>query len=287
MIGGYDFNPAVDQAALPGVASAKNTVDQKTNPCTLQILTNQISDQSQQLKCFAKRNGLADARETLGYYTIRAPFDGVVAAVDVQKGDSIGANAAVATVITNNQIATISLNEVDAANVKVGQKATLTFDAISDLTMTGHVSAIDTIGTVSSGVVSYNVTIAFDTQNDQVKPGMSTTAAIVTNIKQDVLLVPNSAIKSNAAGNYVSVPAQAVNGAASGSSENGVTVKQQTVMIGLADGDNTEITSGLNEGDTVVTKTATQAATQSTQSTSALSRISWRRRWIWRWRSHH
>jgi multidrug efflux pump subunit AcrA (membrane-fusion protein) len=176
-------------------------------------------------------------------------------------------------VITNNQIATISLNEVDAASVKVGQKATLTFDAVTDLTLTGHVSAIDTIGTVSSGVVSYGVTIAFDTQDDRVKPGMSTTAAIVTNIKQDVLLVPNAAVKSNTGGNYVMIPSSVASGAVSGSSENGVTVKQQTVIVGLSDDNYTEIVSGSAEGDTVVVKTATQTATKASTSSSALSRI--------------
>ncbi|MFZ3074161.1 MAG: efflux RND transporter periplasmic adaptor subunit [Minisyncoccales bacterium] len=262
-------------SSLQSVESAKNTVDQKAQSLnTLQSLTNQISDQSQQLIVSQKETALADAKKTLSDYTIRASFDGLVAAVDVKKGDTISGNATIATIITDNQIATISLNEVDAASVKVGQKATLTFDAVSDLTLTGHVSAVDAIGTVSSGVVSYGVTIAFDTQDDRVKPGMSTTAAIVTNIKQDVLLVPNAAVKSNAAGNYVMVPNQMVSGAASGSSEDGVTVKQQTVVPGLADDNYTEIASGLAEGDTVVTKTATQAATKtSTGSSSALSRL--------------
>ena len=61
----------------------------------------------------------------------------------------------------------------------------------------------------------------------------------------------NAAIKSNAAGNYLSVPIVVVAGATSGSSEDGVTVKQQTVTIGLSDDSNTEVTVGLNEGDTL------------------------------------
>jgi HlyD family secretion protein len=262
------------KSALLAVESAKNTVDQKTQSLnTLQSLTNQISDQSQQLSVSQKETALADAQDTLSNYTIRAPFDGVAAAVDAQKGDTVSVNAAIATVITSNQIATISLNEVDAADVKIGQKATMTFDAISDLTLTGHVSAVDTIGTVSSGVVSYGVTIAFDTQDERVKPGMSTTAAIVTNIKQDVLLVPNAAVKSNAGGNYVTIPSPVASGATSGSSENGVTVKQQAVTVGLADDNYTEIASGVAEGDTVVVKTATQAASKTSTSSSALSRL--------------
>lgn len=262
------------QTAIQNVAAAKNTVDQKTQSLnTLRGLTNQISDQSQQLNISQKETALSDAQETLSNYTIRAPFDGTVASIDVEKGDTVSGNDTIATVITNNQIAKISLNEVDVASVKVGQKATLTFDAASDLTLTGHVSAIDTIGTVSNGVVSYNVTVAFDTQDGQVKPGMSVTAAIVTNIKQDVLVVPNAAVKSNASGNYVMIPVTAVSGATSGSSEDGVTVKQQAVTVGLADDNYIEIASGLAEGDTVVIKTATQAATKTSSSSSGLSRL--------------
>ena len=261
--------------AIQSVTNAQNTVAQQTQSLnTLQNLTTAINDQSQQTTIAQKETALSDAQQNLSYYTVRAPFDGVAASVaDLQKGDAVGGSTVIAEVITNSQEAVISMNEVDAAGVKVGQKATLTFDALPDLTMTGHVSEIDTIGTVSQGVVSYSVTIAFDTTNDQVKPGMSVTAAIVTNIDQNVLLVPNSAIKSNASGNFVNVPVTAVNGATSGSSQNGAAVKQQTVVVGLADNNNTEITSGLNEGDTVVTNTTTQAATTSSSSTSALSRI--------------
>ena len=99
--------------------------------------------------------------------------------------------------ITKQKIAEISLNEVDAAKVKVGQKVTLTFDAIDGLSITGEVSEIDALGTVSQGVVTYGVKIAFDTQDERVKSGMSVSAAIITDVKQNVLLVPNAAVKSN------------------------------------------------------------------------------------------
>jgi len=255
-------------SAILSVDSAKTSIEQKEQSLeTLQDLTNPMAFQSAQLAVTQKETTLSDATQTLSYYTIVAPFDGIVTSVDVKAGDSVAVNAAIATIITNQEIATISLNEIDVSGVSVGQKATLTFDAVSDLTLTGHVSEIDAVGTVSSGVVSYNVTIVFDTQDDRVKPGMSITAAIITNTKQDVLLVPNSAVKSNAAGNYILVPAQPVNGLTTGSSANGQTTNQQAVVVGLSDNDNTEIVSGLNEGDMVVIKTATQTTTvQSTQS---------------------
>jgi HlyD family secretion protein len=74
----------------------------------------------------------------------------------------------------------------------MGQKVTMTFDAIPDLTMTGTVAEIDTLGTVTQGVVSYTVKIAFDTDNTDVKPGMTVSAMIITNTKIDVCKVPLS-----------------------------------------------------------------------------------------------
>ena len=57
-------------------------------------------------------------------------------------------------------------------------------------------SQIDAIGTVSQGVVSYNVQITFDTQDSRIKPGMSASVNIITNTQQNVLTVPNSAVKT-------------------------------------------------------------------------------------------
>ena len=100
----------------------------------------------------------------------------------------------------------MSLNEVDIAQIKINQKATLTFDAIQDLTIAGTVLEVDSIGTTSQGVVTYGVTIGFDTQDQRIKSGMSASASIITNSKTDALLVPNSAIKSSGGSNYVQMP---------------------------------------------------------------------------------
>src|SRR6185503_5946600 len=109
-------------------------------------------------------------------YTVRAPFSGTIAKLSVDKGDQASSGTTVATIISKNQIADLSLNEVDAAKVTVGQKATLTFDAVEDLSIAGAVASVDTLGTVSQGVVSYVVKIQFTTQDERVKPGMSVNA---------------------------------------------------------------------------------------------------------------
>jgi len=226
--------------------------------------------QSQQLSIQQKENALADAKANLSYYYIHAPFSGIVAKLNVKNGDSVSGSTVVATMINFQKISEISLNEVDVSKVKVGQKATLTFDALPDLTLTGKVAEIDTIGTVAQGVVTYNVKIVIDTEDSRVKPGMSVSASIITDVKNDILLVPNSAVKSSGNSYYVQVfDASAVSSAAS--SGQGVTStvlpRQVSVVTGASNDSMTEIISGLKEGDTVITQTITGSTqAQSTQS---------------------
>lgn len=224
------------------------------------ITNNQIDLKSQKLTVEQKQNALLDAQEQLADCSIRALFDGVVAKIDVDNGDSVSTGTAVATLITKQRIAEISLNEIDVAKIKTGQKAILTFDAIPDLSITGEVTEIDVLGTVTQGVVTYNIKIGFDTQDERVKPGMSVSAAVITDAKQDVLLVPNSAIKSNGNGQYVEVMTDNI-------------PQQLSVTTGLSNDTVTEIVSGPNEGDRVVTQTITANSTAQTQSQSTGFRI--------------
>lgn len=224
---------------------------------TLQLAKTNINDnkdslqnssldiRSAQLSVQQKENSLQDAKDNLADYFIRAPFAGTITNFNIKKLDSITTSTVVGTLITQQQFALISLNEVDVAKIKIGQKATLSFDAIPDLTISGIVTEIDSIGTVSQGVVTYGVKINFDTQDERVKPGMSVSTEIITDIKQDVLVVPNSAVKSQGSQSYV---------------ENFSSVSKSVpnkikVIVGLSNDSQSEIISGIKEGDEIVTRT--------------------------------
>ncbi|MCL5733757.1 MAG: efflux RND transporter periplasmic adaptor subunit [Patescibacteria group bacterium] len=227
----------------------------------LQAGADPLSIQSAQLSVQQAQNALLDAQQTLAEYSITAPFDGTIAQIDVIVGDPASPGSAVATIITSKSIADISLNEVDAAKLKIGDKATLTFDAIPDLTIAGDVSEIDTIGTVSQGVVNYGVQIALETQDSRIKPGMTVNAAVVTNVDQNVLMVPNSAVKSLGNTNYVEVMDVATSSLSAGANGQYTVVSsalpgRKIVQIGDANDSETEILSGLNEGDLVVVQSA-------------------------------
>ena len=218
--------------------------------------------ESQALSVRQKENSLADAKEKRDDYTVRAPFSGIVAKVDVDQGDDVSSGMVVATLITTRKIAEISLNEVDAARVSLGQKASLSFDAASDVKADGVVSEVDTVGTMSQGVVSYIAKISFALTDSRIKPGMSVTAEIVTDAKDGVLVVPNSAIKTMNGRSFVEVADDAQEGALR--NPTGVALllppRRAAVETGLADDEVTEILSGLNEGETVVVRTLTDEA---------------------------
>jgi len=246
------------------ITNADRSITEKTQSfAKLQAGADPLDIKSQELTLRQRENALADAQAKLSDYVVRAPFDGVVAKVSARLGDAASSATVIATLVTKQKIAEISLNEVDAAKVKAGQKVTLTFDAVPELEITGQVADIDSLGTVTSGVVTYNVKIVFDTQDDRVKPGMSVTASIITDAKTDVLMVPNSAVKTSGTQSYVLLFDQAPAGASS--SSQGVVSptppRNQQVTVGLSNDSMTEILSGLAEGDTVVTRTVTGTTT--------------------------
>ena len=222
--------------------------------------------QSSELNVKQKENALRDAQDKLADYSMRAPFAGTIAKINIKKSDSVSSGTIVATLITEKQIAEISLNEVDVAKIKIGQKATLTFDAVPNLAISGVVAEIDSVGTVSQGVVTYIVKISFDTQDNRVKAAMSVSAAIITDVKQEVLIVPNSAIKSQAGTSYVEMfdaplvlPTDGLIGSISK-----IAPRKIQVAVGLSNDSKTEITSGLKEGDEIITRTILPTTTTAT-----------------------
>lgn len=234
------------------------------NPIGLQISQNTIKK---------KEVSLEDLRFELSKYTIRSPFTGIIAVVNSKTGDTVSSGTTLGSVITKQKIAEISLNEVDVAKIKLGQKATLTFDAIDNFSITGEVAEIEAIGAVSQGVVTYNIKISFDTEDDRIKPGMSTSASIITDVRQDVLAVPNAAIKNKNNQTYVEMPVgNSIDGNAT--SSQGVILAtspvERTVQAGISNDTHTEIVGGLNEGDLVISRTTSSQTKTTTTSSSSI-----------------
>ena len=197
---------------------------------------------SAELSLKQKENALQDAKDKLADYFVRAPFEGTIAKVNIKKSDSVSAGTSIATLITRRQLAEISLNEVDVAKIVIGEKANLTFDAIPELTISGMVADIDAVGTISQGVVTYIAKISFDVGDSRVNPAMTVSTDIITNKKDGVLVVPNSAIKSQGGKSYVEIL------------ENNLPSKIE-VQVGLSNDTQSEIISGVTEGIEIIIRT--------------------------------
>lgn len=147
--------------------------------------------------------------------------------------------------------ATVSLTEVDVTSVLSGQKVTLTLDAFPDNSLTGTVLAVNTSGSVSQGVTSYTATILLDKTTLNIFTNMAVSANIITSTKTDVLLVPSSAVQSSTNGSYVQVQKDGK-------------ITDVAVEIGDSNDTQTEIKSGLSEGDVVITSTISNTSSNTT-----------------------
>lgn len=213
--------------------------------------------QTKEIALLERESSLTQAQETLADYQIKAPFDGLLTDLVINEGDSISRSDVFASVITSENKVVVSLNEVDALQVEVGNAVVLTFDALTDLDLSGTVSRVDTIGEAEQGVVSYNVEIDFNEQSNQLRPGMSVNAEITTQSVDDVLIVPNSAVKGFGDSAYVE---QLVNGQ----------VQKVPVTLGVLGDFYTQITGGISEGESVITGTVTQTEEESDSGSSSI-----------------
>jgi macrolide-specific efflux system membrane fusion protein len=145
----------------------------------------------------------------------------------------------------------VSFAESDAAKVIAGQTGTVTFDALSGLSIPIHVLAVAGSSTVSSNVVNYYVTLTLDSLDDRLKAGLTTNATVITARAASVLVVPNAALTRRGTTATVNLL------------QNGKQVVTD-VQVGIAGTGNTEITSGLKAGDKVVLPTTASRTTTPT-----------------------
>ncbi|MFO7774098.1 MAG: efflux RND transporter periplasmic adaptor subunit [Dehalococcoidia bacterium] len=189
----------------------------------------------------AKLN-LASARLNLEKAVIVARFDGVVADIKISEGKEISTAALAAPAISLVGTGEIEMrgfiDELDIAAVKLGQEVNILLDARRDLEVTGKVAFVSPIGTVRLGVVSYETVITLNEPDEGMRDGMSATADIIIERRDNVLLVLNRAIRGTREQPMVIVDTEGQ-------------LEEREITLGLTDGINTEILSGLKEGEEV------------------------------------
>ena len=187
------------------------------------------------------------AKYELSLADLRAPKSGTIIEINGNAGESIKAestsseNCFIKILSDANFTTEVFVEEIDIAKIKIGQKAKITLDAIPDADLIGKVNYIaSTATTDNNGIVTYLVRIDIsDIKNQPVREGMTTFVDFIIEEKNDVLIVPNSAIIKN---KFLL-------------RENGEKIP---VEIGFSDGEFTEIKSGLKIGEKIIKNPPTQ-----------------------------
>ncbi|EKD63560.1 MAG: hypothetical protein ACD_51C00258G0002 [uncultured bacterium] len=211
---------------------------------------------AQELTIEEKENALSSAQNDYEDNFVYAPISGYISELDIDVGETVSTSTVVATLIDDSKQIVVSLNELDVLDVKVGQSAVVTFDAIEGLEADAIVVERSDTGDVNSGVVSYDITLSILNEDERILTGMSADVDIVLISSDDVLLIPQTAIKEDTDGKYAEVVTN-IDQLAKKSfylpSE--LTTEKKYLEIGEEDDTNAEVISGLNEGDLIVLMT--------------------------------
>lgn len=214
-------------AAQASVDQAQAALDELLSGPTKEELA------SAQAQLDQARLQLEDARASLEKAVIVAPFDGIVASIQITRGQQVNANTTAITLVDVAQLhINVSVDELDIAQVAVGQEAVISPDALDGQTMAGIVSRIAPSSTTVDGVVTYEVRV--DITEDlrlPVRVGMTTDVEIVIGSLEDALVVPTEAIQRDGQNEFVEVR-NADNSLTQVAINSGVTIDGFTVVEG-------------------------------------------------------
>jgi multidrug efflux pump subunit AcrA (membrane-fusion protein) len=183
------------------------------------------------------------AQGELRKYRIYAPQNGIMTRVDAKIGESSNISTPLFSIISDSSFSIeAAVPEADIAKIKIGENAKITLDAYgSDAIFLARVTMIDPAETIIDNVPTYKVTLHFIKNDSRIKSGMTANIDISTGSKKDVLRIPERAVITRANLKFVRL------------SRNGNTTTEVPLTLGLKGSDGSiEVTSGLNEGETIV-----------------------------------
>lgn len=241
----------VNSAAL-GVTTARHNYALKIVPTTAAVIAADKAAvaSAQQALTTLQQNGAAITSPTAGTVTaVNIKVGQDVTGSSGSSGSSTGSGSSTSTT-TTGQIQVMDLtklqiagqaSETDIPKLKMGQSATVTASALGTDAVVGKVCALSVVGTQISGVTSFGVTVCVDGAHPALLVGMSATAAVVTSRADNAVLVPSLAVRTVGGQQVVSVLGA-----------DGKTQTNVPVTVGISNGSQTQIVSGLSGSETVV-----------------------------------
>ncbi len=239
-----NVNDSSIQSAAAQVKQAQANLDSlKNTPAPEDVQVAELAVKNAQI-------ALDQAKSNLNKAQLIAPFDGVVADLNIQAGQQSSASAQPLILVDLSRLeAQVNISETDLPRIKVGETVQVTFDALPGQTFSARVAKVALVGTTTQGVVNYPVTIALDQTDKQIRPGMTANVTVVVEQRDNILLVPNRAVRVSGRQRIVNV---LLNGKPT----------PVNVTLGMSGDTQSEVVSGLNEGDVVVVQQTTTTTSQ-------------------------
>ena len=235
------FDNAVQQAQiqLTNAETALNlaTVQAGNNPSVQQTATKLQADQNVN----AAQQALQQAQNQIAATLILAPSDGTIVDVQTATGAPVGQGSTVVDMANLSDLTlSIDIDEIDVPHVTTGMTVSFRLDAYPGTTVDGTITKVSPVAQTSGGTTTFPATVTFKSPDGLLlRPGMNANVSIQTAVRKNVLLIPQSAIRTVGKRTFVTVVS------------NG-TQTEHEIQIGLSSGGQVEVASGLNEGDTVV-----------------------------------
>jgi multidrug efflux pump subunit AcrA (membrane-fusion protein) len=281
------------------ITNAQSQLTQANDQLSSTISTNAANAQLQPSDLASAEASLAQsqiqvmtATQTLGWTTLPAPASGVITAVNGVVGQTVsgsgvststgsttassgsgsgssasssssgsgssGSSSSAFMTITNVDALSVKAGfaETDATKLRVGQPVAVSFSALPNVQAAGVLTSVDVSSTLVSNVVTYFATTTLTKMPGGVKPGMTASVTVTVNRREGVLNLPSAAVRGTGSTGTVTVM-------------NGKVQTTKTIGVGLRGDTTTEITSGLNAGDTVVLPSSTLSGVSSQLGTGA------------------
>lgn len=235
-------SPAIERARLAAaVKSAEAAVQQAE--ARLTAFTGSVPNVElarAQANVLKREGAVADAEVALSEAKLVAPFDGLVDEVKVSTDMLISNSQPVVTVVDVSSLQIVAqISDIDVARLRPGLEVQLRFDSLRGQgPLPGRLGDIPPYATYEGGMTTFEVPISFDAGQLPLRPGMGANVYVPLAQRENVLLIPATAVQRDGEGAYVLVV-------------RGKSTERRKVSLGASDGVNVEVLEGLSEGEVV------------------------------------
>lgn len=208
---------------------------------------------TQEIEVEKRQNDLKAAEKAYQDRFISAPFSGTITQVNVDLGQSVSSSSSTFTLVSKEKLIEVDLNEIDVAQVEIGQAGEVRFDSFPKEVLSVQLAFISEVNVPDSPVVEYKAHFTLSEHNLALKEGMSAEVELILDRKENVLLIPRLALIEEEGKTYVEVVSMEED-----LEENifykraDLTIKKVAVVTGLSNAGSIEIIEGLSEGDWVL-----------------------------------